>query len=683
MDQTLLAITNLARERDERRKNAEAAKRRKAFEAKEQIANGKFGDVEFVSMIEHYRNNQAGNIQPHVVNYDAKIQVVVRKRPSSDRERQLLDHDAVTCFNPVAVVHNCKFKVDGITKILENFSFEFDHVFDEFSTNKEIFDSTCKPLVEFVVLEDGRGTVFAYGQTGSGKTFTMEGITAYVAQTLFSLIESSKMNHTNNGNSNTSKSSKNNNNNSNSIRARCSMFELYGGNCLDLLNERRICAVREDGHGDVHIEGLKDIEVYNEEQFITVLQEGSLQRTTRSTEMNTDSSRSHAIFNVTLSSGGKLSLIDLAGSERGQDTKNHDATRRNESAAINKSLLALKECIRALDPSSGATRIPYRGSKLTMVLKDAFATHSKTVMISCVSPAASSSDHTLNTLRYADRIKEKVVGGNTTNSNNNNLKSSPKSPIGIDSSSVPVVGGGGGGKKPLAFVGAPTTNTNHNRSKSPGQFLARATSAPVPSTSTGKNSSSSAAAARNNVNINRNNNVFMIPSTYSSSSLRESSSFIGNSNASNNHNILPTTEYSAENISSSADDEDDDDNLSPEHIEILRQAAARKESLGGTTTTNNTNTANNIPHEAVQSLIDEEERVLAAHLDAVQKNARILAREGELLEMVQGTVDYDIEQYAKELESLLDEKIEILQRLRFKVTTFRQNLALEEDVQCL
>jgi kinesin family protein 2/24 len=76
-------------------------------------------------------------------------------------------------------------------------------------------------------------------------------------------------------------------------------------------------------------------------------------------------------------------------------------------AEINKSLLALKECIRALD--TGSSHVPYRASKLTLVLKDSFVNKkSKTVMIVNVSPAASSADHTLNTLRYADRIKEKV-----------------------------------------------------------------------------------------------------------------------------------------------------------------------------------------------------------------------------------------------------------------------------------
>ncbi len=110
---------------------------------------------------------------------------------------------------------------------------------------------------------------------------------------------------------------------------------------------------------------------------------------------------------------GKLSLVDLAGSERGSDTKSHNRQRRTESSEINTSLLALKECIRALDSGRGtAKHVPYRASKLTLILKDCFTSNlARTTMIATVSPGAASADHTINTLRYADRIKEKKVGG--------------------------------------------------------------------------------------------------------------------------------------------------------------------------------------------------------------------------------------------------------------------------------
>lgn len=107
-----------------------------------------------------------------------------------------------------------------------------------------------------------------------------------------------------------------------------------------------------------------------------------------------------------------LPLLPKAGSERGTDTKSHNRQRRTESSEINTSLLALKECIRALDGKLG--HVPYRASKLTLILKDCFTSSlARTTMIATVSPGASSADHTLNTLRYADRIKEKKVGGIT------------------------------------------------------------------------------------------------------------------------------------------------------------------------------------------------------------------------------------------------------------------------------
>lgn len=108
---------------------------------------------------------------------------------------------------------------------------------------------------------------------------------------------------------------------------------------------------------------------------------------------------------------GKLFLVDLAGSERAADCQSNNRQRRLEGAEINKSLLALKECIRSLDmkKNNSDTHIPFRASKLTMVLRDSFmmnADRTRIIMIACISPGSSSADHTLNTLRYASRLKE-------------------------------------------------------------------------------------------------------------------------------------------------------------------------------------------------------------------------------------------------------------------------------------
>ena len=122
-----------------------------------------------------------------------------------------------------------------------------------------------------------------------------------------------------------------------------------------------------------------------------------------------------------------MSFIDLAGSERGADTIDQNRQTRLDGAEINKSLLALKECIRALDLEK--KHLPFRGSKLTQVLKDSFTGNSKTTMIANVSPAASCCEHTLNTLRYGDRVKE--LKKETGSGNNNNVASRSERELGL------------------------------------------------------------------------------------------------------------------------------------------------------------------------------------------------------------------------------------------------------------
>jgi kinesin family protein 2/24 len=382
----------------------EEAKQQRAAEEQRNRENGTPGDVDFQRMIRQYRETQSPSEQQHVQPGDMKICICVRKRPISTKEIKRHDYDSVTCVNPVVVVHDCKLKVDGIAKYLDNNSFEFDHTFHEENETEDIYYYAVQPLVNFVV-NGGRATVFAYGQTGSGKTYTMQGIQSYVGADLFDqLIKYEEESNTN-------------------VSVFVSYFEIYGGRCQDLLNSRQRLNVREDGNGEVVVSDLMELQADTAEQLHAIIDTGNRNRTTHATESNDESSRSHAICQIALRDSrynqgnggndgliGRFSLIDLAGSERGADTKSHNRQRRMEGAEINKSLLALKECIRALD--SNSNHVPYRASKLTLVLKDSFTNKkSRTVMIATVSPAASSADHTINTLRYADRIKERVVGG--------------------------------------------------------------------------------------------------------------------------------------------------------------------------------------------------------------------------------------------------------------------------------
>lgn len=150
--------------------------------------------------------------------------------------------------------------------------------------------------------------------------------------------------------------------------------------------------------------------VTNVNEIMQVIGGGLQVRTSGVTGANADSSRSHAILQMQLKNindskrHGMMTFIDLAGSERGADTVDQNKQTRIDGAEINKSLLALKECIRALDLDK--KHLPFRGSKLTQVLKDSFTGNSRTTMIANISPAVSACEHTLNTLRYTERVKE-------------------------------------------------------------------------------------------------------------------------------------------------------------------------------------------------------------------------------------------------------------------------------------
>ncbi|KAL9674740.1 hypothetical protein QQ045_002939 [Rhodiola kirilowii] len=281
-----------------------------------------------------------------------------------------------------------------LTAYEENHDFVFDAVLNENVSNEEVYSETVEPIVP-LIFQRTKATCFAYGQTGSGKTYTMQPLPLKASEDILSLIH---FNYRNQG-----------------FLLFISFFEIYGGKLFDLLNDRRKLCMREDGKQQVCIVGLQEYRVSCVETVKELIERGNTTRSTGTTGANEESSRSHAILQLVIKKSvdfsetkparpvGKLSFINLAGSERGADTTDNDKQTRMEGAEINKSLLALKECIRALDNDQG--HIPFRGSKLTEVLRDSFVGDSRTVMISCISPSSGSCEHTLNTLRYADRVK--------------------------------------------------------------------------------------------------------------------------------------------------------------------------------------------------------------------------------------------------------------------------------------
>ncbi|ORZ27673.1 P-loop containing nucleoside triphosphate hydrolase protein [Lobosporangium transversale] len=318
----------------------------------------------------------------------AKIRVCVRKRPLSAKEINRGEKDMASCTGRQLAVDEPKVRLD-MTKFIERHKFVFDEVFDSDATNEDVYRRTAYPLVQYL-FEGGKATCFAYGQTGSGKTYTMldekQGLYVLAARDIFVKMRNPENSH---------------------LGVYIGFYEIYQGQLHDLLNNRKKLHAREDGKSSVVVAGLKEYEIVNVEGLMQVFEYGNNARSTGSTRANADSSRSHAIMQLVLkdrstkSVVGKLSFIDLAGSERGADRGETDVKTRMEGAEINKSLLALKECIRALD--QGGKHTPFRQSKLTQVLKDSFVGNSRTCMVATISPNNSNSEHTLNTLRYADR----------------------------------------------------------------------------------------------------------------------------------------------------------------------------------------------------------------------------------------------------------------------------------------
>lgn len=332
----------------------------------------------------------------------SKIKVCVRKRPASQKEIAQNDIDIVTTSaTDTIVIKELKNRVD-LTKYIEEHHFTFDRAFGEAATNAEIYSEVVKPLIA-AAFNRTKITCFAYGQTGSGKTYTMMGNHHNANDTgpvvnglyllslvdVFNFLSQSAHQH---------------------LTLWVSFYEIYCNKLFDLLNGKNILYAREDGKGNIVIAGLVERNTKNLDELMALIDFGLKSRTVGVTGANLDSSRSHAVLQITIrtANGGevysKISFVDLAGSERAVDTIDTNKQTKIDGAEINKSLLALKECIRALDMEK--KHKPFRGSKLTLVLRDSFIGNCLTLMIANISPCLSCSEHTLNTLRYADRVKE-------------------------------------------------------------------------------------------------------------------------------------------------------------------------------------------------------------------------------------------------------------------------------------
>ncbi|XP_035493866.1 kinesin-like protein KIF2A isoform X4 [Scophthalmus maximus] len=413
-------VEKLQEKREKRRLQQQELREKRAQEVDVNLPN-----YEIMCMIRDFRASL--DYRPLTTNdliEEHRICVCVRARPLNKKEVSVKDLDVITIpSKDVVMVHEPKQKVD-LTRYLENQTFRFDYAFDENSTNEMVYRFTAQPLVE-TIFERGMATCFAYGQTGSGKTHTMggdfsgknqdcsKGIYALSARDVFVMLKKPNYKKLD-------------------LQVYATFFEIYSGKVFDLLNRKSKLRVLEDGKQQVQVVGLQERDVKCTEDVLKLIEMGNSCRTSGQTSANAHSSRSHAVFQIILRRRGKMhgkfSLIDLAGNERGADTSSADRQTRLEGAEINKSLLALKECIRALGRNKPHT--PFRASKLTQVLRDSFiGENSRTCMIATISPGMASCENTLNTLRYANRVKE----------------------FGISPSDIPFSqSGGGGGRSELS-----------------------------------------------------------------------------------------------------------------------------------------------------------------------------------------------------------------------------------------
>ncbi|CAG9855403.1 unnamed protein product [Phyllotreta striolata] len=348
-----------------------------------------------------------------------KIKVAVRLRPFNRRELEMRAQSVVEMEQDQTIIHQ-PTTLDKLDRKHPK-AFAFDHCFcsvdpskKDFASQEVVFDCLGRDILDNA-FQGYNACIFAYGQTGSGKSYTMmgsqdsKGIIPRLCDSLFGLIaekQSSQLTY----------------------KVEVSYMEIYNEKVHDLLDpqtNKQSLKVREHNVLGPYVDGLSQLAVTAFQDIDNLMAEGNKSRTVAATNMNSESSRSHAVFTVILTQTlidhktgvtgekvSRMSLVDLAGSERAVKT-GAVGERLKEGSNINKSLTTLGLVISKLaDQSTGKNKdnkfVPYRDSVLTWLLKDNLGGNSKTVMVATISPAADNYEETLSTLRYADRAKRIV-----------------------------------------------------------------------------------------------------------------------------------------------------------------------------------------------------------------------------------------------------------------------------------
>jgi kinesin family member 2/24 len=320
----------------------------------------------------------------------SSVQVYVRKRPLFQHETARGDFDVVAidsdASTPSVIVYRTQMAPDMKTKLIQPISFPgITAAFDSDVDSHEVYDKTVAPLVETVMKSPTAATLLLFGQTGSGKTFTMSACQDRVARQLFEAYRRHFTVH-------------------------IQVIELAGKNCRDLLGDYSFSGeccntvkILDHDDGSVRFVNAASVTVASAEALNQLLANVKERRSTQSTSQNDESSRSHAIYHIRLvhSSSSKasvLTLVDCAGTERRNDRIYHCRERQSESAEINSSLYALKECIR--QRGLGSNYIPYRQHLLTRILRECLeSTEAPLAVIATVAPNATDTEHTMETLK--------------------------------------------------------------------------------------------------------------------------------------------------------------------------------------------------------------------------------------------------------------------------------------------
>uniref|UniRef100_A0A1A8NYY5 Kinesin motor domain-containing protein n=1 Tax=Nothobranchius rachovii TaxID=451742 RepID=A0A1A8NYY5_9TELE len=369
---------------------------------------------------------------------ESSVRVALRIRPQLAKEK-------------IEGCHICTYVMPGEPQVVlgKDKAFTFDFVFDMDTQQDSIYTHCTERLIEGC-FEGYNATIFAYGQTGSGKTYTMgTGFDVNIGEEELGIIPRA-VNHLFRGIEERRQAATEQGRPIPEFKINAQFLELYNEEVLDLFDTTRDLETRrqksnikihEDANGGIYTVGVTTRTVSSAVEMMQCLKLGALSRTTASTQMNVQSSRSHAIFTIHLCQvrvcsadnndnmtdnrlvadseinefetlTAKFHFVDLAGSER---LKRTGATgdRAKEGISINCGLLALGNVISALgDRSKRSTHVPYRDSKLTRLLQDSLGGNSQTMMIACISPSDRDFMETLNTLKYANRarnIKNKVM----------------------------------------------------------------------------------------------------------------------------------------------------------------------------------------------------------------------------------------------------------------------------------